>query len=361
MKRVITVAVLSLVLILAGSQAGRASDDHGNGGNQNNNNGQGGGGNSWNIEYRANTQLGSSQFEESLCTASSEVVSNNPAPRLQRWDAASHAWKISINRADVLRANPNCPAASYINSQADSIAPLSQNLFDQLYQQGDYRVMYPGRQATWSGLAVSPSFIQTGTIGSTGWGFQSAEPVSLLPNGDPDPTSYRVIAASFALVASTDPLASQVLNGGVQARPHCFVYDFANGLTYEELLTDYPPEFFTHPHNYAIDWVQTGRVANTSRPAFDLVFYIDGDEVARYHNGSTQLSKLAVATFLGYGQVGADAPINAKRWSQPRATQVYAWANNSTSSTGFVNNGAIPPVPLELSLQGMAIERSHNH
>jgi len=344
------------VLILAGSQAGTASDDHGNGGGQ----GNGGDNHSWSVFYQSNTQLTRSQFEESLCTPSSEVVSNNPTPRLQRWDNQS-GWKISLNRTAILSAtNNNCPNQSYINSQVDSVAPLSQTLFNRLYQQGDYRVMYPGRRADWYGLAISPSFIQTGTVGSTGWGFQSAEPVSFLPDGTIDPTSYRVLAASFALVASEDPLASQVLNGGLQARPHVFVYDFANGLTYEELLTDYPAEFFTHPHNYAIDWVQTGPVENTQRPAFDLVFYIDGQEVARYRNGSTQLSKLAVATFLGYGQMGADAPINAKRWSQPRASQVYAWANNSSSSTGFVNNGATPPVPLELSLHGMSISRSRD-
>ncbi len=315
---------------------------------------------SWSITLNQNTHLTGDQFEEYICAPNSEAgVPGHPPAKLMGWNSSLHTWEISLDRASILAANPNCPQTSYIASQIDSISPLSQTVNDQLYQQGSYRVMYPGRVATWSGVTMGSGFQQQGAIGEMTIGWQSGEPDVVNPDGTIDFSQYKVQSAAFGAVATADPFANLGINGGQTVRLNAFAVDYRQGTFNEELQTQYPASFFLQPHNYSIAWVDTShfQLINTGcNHPFELVYSIDGQVVAVYTNGTTSENPFELAALQGAPLTGIDTRLNAKRCTVPEPTQMFAGMANSDAGGATVGNAAIPPVPLTMTIHTMSIQ-----
>lgn len=321
---------------------------------------------SWSITLTQNTHLTADQFEEYLCAPNSAAgVPGHPPAKLMGWNSSLQTWQISLDRASILRANPNCNQQnSYIASQIDSISPLSQTVNDRLFQQGSYRVMYPGRVATWSGVTLGSGFQQQDAVGEMTIGFQSGEPDVVNPDGTIDFSQYKVQSAAFGAVATADPFANLQINGGQTVRLHAFFVDYRQGTFDEELQTQYPASFFIQPHNYSIAWVDTSgfNLINTGcNHPFEMVYTIDGQIVAIYTNGTTSQNPFELAVLQGGPQVGIDNRLNAKRCTVPEATQMFAGMANSDAGGATVGNAPIPPVPLTMTIHMMSISSYTGH
>lgn len=319
----------------------------------------------WSVTLGQSTHLAADQFEEALCLPNSaEGQAGNPPPKLMGWDSVAHTWVISLTHDSILRANPGCPQTSYIASQIDSISPLSQTLNDRLFQQGSYRVMYPGRVASWQGVSVGPGFFQPGAIGAFNIGWQSGEPDVLNSDGSIDFSQYKVQIAAFGIARTADPGSALGLDGGNintgadTPRVHAFVIDYRQGTFWEELNSQYDPGFFQHPHNYAIAWVDTSQfplVHNGCNHPFEIVFLIDGQVVAIYTNGTTSQSPFVLSQLQGAPQTGLDQRLNAQRCTNPEPTQLFAGMSNPDAGNLTVPNGPIPLVPLTMTIGTMSI------
>jgi len=310
----------------------------------------------WSIRYGPNTQPNSSQFEEYICTRdSSGGGQGTPPAKLISWDVGRQAERISLAPTRVLAANPGCPTTSpsWIDAQLDSIAPISMTV--PLYNAGSYRVMAPGRTATWTGLQLDPSLLLTSTTAGVQWGFQTSEPDVIRPDGSIDKSGYRVFAATFALANDpNDPFTFQVVNGPGPLRPFAAVADYATGTTWFALLdpSKYPPAFFTTPHDYQIVWSRVFS-SDPNKPLFCLLFKVDSQVAATYVNGQSGLSLFAINAILTGLQVGAASAVNDIRWIKVRPAQMFA-ANTNSPSTD-VGNGPFPTTSQDIWLKGMSI------